>query len=86
MRLENGVSMKTNVAMFLAGVLVCVAGSLLIGAAEITPPTVARFQIILSGHHAFVVDTATGRTWKKFLSDDQGLNAPKFEDSKLSAE
>lgn len=46
-------------------------------------PAVSRFQINSNEQHVFVLDTATGRVWEKYLPPNQGSTSSNFKEQKL---
>lgn len=44
---------------------------------------IGRFQIDRNEHHVFILDTATGQVWEKFVPDNEGLTSEGFGNRKL---
>ena len=69
---------------FLIGAVLAMCVFLALGAARNDSPKVGRFQIETNEDHVFVVDTATGQVWEKFVAGGQGTKSQDFMDPKLS--
>ena len=54
------------------------------GAALSHSPQVDRFRFGASGSHVFVIDTATGQVWGKYVTPRQDLTNQEFMKPKLS--
>ena len=70
----------------LLGAVAVIVIASIFGAKSLSGPDVGRFQIQTSEHHAFVLDTTTGRVWEKHLTSSKGINAKNFRGSKLDAQ
>ena len=46
-------------------------------------PAISRFQINSNEQHAFVLDTATGQVWERYLPPNQGSTSSNFTERKL---
>lgn len=72
---------------FVLGIAATVAGMAAFGAAApAQPPTVGRFQLRLNENQVFIIDTATGQTWQKYVTAHQGSTASTFPDPKIGTE
>ena len=38
----------------------------------------ARYQLQVVDNHAFILDSATGQAWERYLSSNSGGNSPDF--------
>ena len=67
----------------LIGAVLTVFVFLALGAARSDSFKVGRFRIEANEDHVFVVDTATGQVWEKFVAAGQGTKSQDFMDPKL---
>ncbi len=82
--------MKDNVilAAIILGAAVVVAAVILRSAQPQPAPAgqcngSARFQVSVGTHHAFIIDTSTGRAWETYLVDNTGTIDDDFRKSKV---
>jgi len=78
-------SKRTTIA---SGVVsgVCVVGlAFVLGAAPGSQPQPGRFQMVANENHVFILDTATGQAWEKFVTSSEGGTSEDFAKEKLSA-
>lgn len=67
----------------LIGVALTVVVLLALGASLSHSPQVDRFRFGASGSHVFVIDTATGQVWGKYVTPRQDLTNQEFMKPKL---
>lgn len=48
-----------------------------------TDPQLGRFQIGGLSNHMYVIDTATGQVWDRFVSSDGGETSPSWVNPKV---
>ena len=55
------------------------------GASLSGPPQVDRFRLATSPGHVFVIDTATGQVWGKYVVPRQDMKSQAFMEPRLSS-
>jgi hypothetical protein len=69
-------------AIFSSACVVLLAFTL--GASPASEPSPGRFQMVANENHVFILDTATGQAWEKFVTSNQGVTSDDFAKEKLS--
>jgi hypothetical protein len=65
------------------GVILAALVLLALGASLNNPPQPGRFQIETTGSHVFVIDTATGQVWGKYVIPRRDAKDEEFMKPKL---
>ena len=68
----------------LTGAVLAVFILLTLGASLTRSPQVDRFRFGASGNHVFVIDTATGQVWGKYVTPRRDMTSQEFMSPKLS--
>lgn len=78
--------MKTmfDIRSVLIGAVLAVFLLLALGASLNSSPQVDRFRFGASGSHVFVIDTATGQVWGKYVTPRRDMTSQEFMGPKLS--
>jgi len=69
----------------LIGAVLTVSVLLALGASLNGPPQVERFRLATSPGHVFVIDTATGQVWGKYVIPRQDMKGQEFMEPRLSS-
>ena len=69
---------------FLMGAVLTVFILLALGASLNSSHQVDRFRFGASGNHVFVIDTATGQVWGKYVTPRRDMTSQEFMSPQLS--
>ncbi|MFC1636118.1 hypothetical protein ACFL5Z_14880 [Planctomycetota bacterium] len=73
-----------DIRSVLIGAALAVFLLLALGASLNSPPQVDRFRFGASASHVFVIDTATGQVWGKYVTPRRDMTSQEFMNPKLS--
>jgi hypothetical protein len=78
--------MKTmfDLRSVLIGAILAVLLLFAFGASLNNPPQVDRFRFGASANHVFVIDTATGQVWGKYITPRRDMTSQEFMSPQLS--
>ena len=73
-----------DIRSFLIGAVLTVFVLLALGASLNSSPQVDRFRFGASANHVFVIDTATGQVWGKYVVQRRDMTSEELISPKLS--
>ncbi len=78
-------SRQIDIKSFIMGILVAACIGLVMGAGQYSASSPnGRFEIAVRDNHAYVLDSATGQVWERFILSNQGQTSKNFKSAKVT--